>query len=255
MTGFDPKRTSPVATKLVLREAGLTCDLASGQLPPPIKPTVTRNQIEPSALASGVRGARMLQEKNYEDIVMAAVAALQAVGEGNQYSVLEQLPAPIYVTDADGVVIYYNRSCVEFAGRTPAIGKDRWCVTWKLYTDDGRFLPHDCCPMAEAIKTKRPLRGLTALAERPDGTRVRFSPFPTPLLSADGQLKGAVNMLIDITEEQQVDDLRSQAARCRRLADASTDSQLRRMLLAMAVEYQHSADLLVEARVKARCGV
>ena len=105
--------------------------------------------------------------------------------------------------------------------------------------------------MAEAIKTKRPLRGLTALAERPDGTRVRFSPFPTPVLSADGQLKGAVNMLIDITEERQIDDLRSQAARCRRLADASTDSQLRQTLLAMAVEYQHSANLLSEARVKA----
>lgn len=43
------------------------------------------------------------------------------------------------------------------------------------------YLPHDECPMAQAIKLAKPLRGAYADAERPDGTRVRFTPFPTPL--------------------------------------------------------------------------
>jgi hypothetical protein len=55
---------------------------------------------------------------------------------------LDELPAPIDVTDADGVITH-NPACLAFAGRVPAVGRDRWCVTWKLYTEDGAFLPHD----------------------------------------------------------------------------------------------------------------
>jgi hypothetical protein len=33
---------------------------------------------------------------------------------------------------------------------------------------------------------------------RPDGTRVTFLPFPTPLFDEYGGLKGAVNILIDL---------------------------------------------------------
>ena len=69
-------------------------------------------------------------------------------------SALDELPAPIYVTDADGVISYYNPACIAFAGRVPALGQDRWCVTWKLYTEDGAFLPHDKCPMADAIELR-----------------------------------------------------------------------------------------------------
>ena len=38
--------------------------------------------------------------------------------------------------------------------------------------------------------------------ERPDGTRVHFLPFPTPLHDPSGALVGAVNMLVDITERK-----------------------------------------------------
>jgi PAS domain S-box-containing protein len=191
----------------------------------------------------------MYDEHTENELIDTAVTALQSGGDG-AYAVLEELPAPIYVTDPQGVVIYYNQSCVGFAGRTPAIGKDRWCVTWKLYSDDGQFLAHERCPMAEAIKGKRPLRGMTAIAERPDGTRVNFKPYPTPLLSENGELVGAVNMLIDITEQRQIDDLRSQAARCLRLADCTFDPQVQPMLRTMAAEYEQAAMLLARARKK-----
>jgi two-component sensor histidine kinase len=78
-----------------------------------------------------------------------------------------------------------------------------WCVTWKLYRPDGTFLPHDECPMAIALKEQRPVRGAEAIAERPDGTRVPFIPFPTPIRDANGRLVGAVNMLVDISERRQ----------------------------------------------------
>lgn len=115
---------------------------------------------------------------------------------------LEALPAAVYTTDAAGRITYYNRAAVDLAGREPKIGSDEWCVTWRLYSPDGTPMPHDRCPMAIALKESRPVRGVEAVAERPDGTRVPFIPFPTPLRDSDGEVVGAVNMLVDISERK-----------------------------------------------------
>jgi PAS domain S-box-containing protein len=114
---------------------------------------------------------------------------------------LEALPAAVYTTDAQGRITFYNKAAVEMAGRTPQVG-DEWCVTWRLYNPDGSPLPHDQCPMAIALRENRPVRGAEAIAERPDGTRVPFIPFPTPLHDAQGNLIGAINMLVDISERK-----------------------------------------------------
>jgi PAS domain S-box-containing protein len=118
---------------------------------------------------------------------------------------LAAIPAAIYTTDAAGKITYYNEAAVEFAGRRPVIGSDEWCVSWKLYWPDGTPLPHDQCPMALALKENRPIRGKEAIAERPDGTRIPFIPFPTPLHDADGELVGAINMLVDVSERKQAE--------------------------------------------------
>jgi PAS domain-containing protein len=132
------------------------------------------------------------------EILRKAVALVRKGDEG-QLHALDAFPVAIYVTDIDGFITYFNPACIDFAGRTPTLKQDRWCVTWKLYTNQGDFLPHERCPMAVAIQTKRSVRGITAVAERPDGIRVKFQPFPTPVISENGELLGAVNMLVDIT--------------------------------------------------------
>lgn len=133
---------------------------------------------------------------------------------------------------------------MDFAGRTPAPGQDRWCVTWKLFGEDGSPLPHDRCPMAIAIRAKREVRGAIALAERPDGTRVMFTPYPTPLFDEAGEMVGAVNILIDVTDRRQAGALRAQALRCRRLAQSVTDQRAVDTLLGMASEYDAKAKAL-----------
>ncbi len=60
--------------------------------------------------------------------------------------------------------------------------------------------------MAIALKEDRPVRGMEAIAERPDGTRVPFIPYPTPLHDEAGKLVGAVNMLVDITERKHAEE-------------------------------------------------
>jgi PAS domain-containing protein len=172
--------------------------------------------------------------------------ALEAVERGgvDLISALEALDAPIYLTDTNGVVTYFNKDCVGFAGRVPLVGKDRWCVTWRLYTDDGAFLPHDQCPLAVAIRTRKPIRGVTAFAERPDGTRVQFMPYPTPIIGDHGEMLGAINLLIDVTDERQIEDFRRQAERCRRLAAAVDDRRAATALRRMAAEYDDKAAAL-----------
>jgi PAS domain S-box-containing protein len=118
---------------------------------------------------------------------------------------LEALPAAIYTTDANGRITFYNEAAVELSGRRPRLGSDEWCVTWRLYWPDGTPLPHDQCPMAVALKEDRPVRGKEAIAERPDGTRVPFLPYPSPLHDASGALIGAVNMLVDVSQRKEAE--------------------------------------------------
>ena len=112
------------------------------------------------------------------------------------------MPVAVYTTDEIGRITFYNEAAAELWGCRPVLGQDYWCGSWRLYLPDGTPLPHDQCPMAIALKENRAIRGCEAIAERPDGTRIPFIPYPTPLRDADGRLTGAINMLVDITERK-----------------------------------------------------
>jgi PAS domain S-box-containing protein len=120
--------------------------------------------------------------------------------------VINALPAAVYTTDAEGRLTMFNKAAAEFAGRPPQLGSDSWCVSWKLYWPDGSPMPHDECPMAMALKERRPIWGMEGIAERPDGTRVNFAPYPTPIYDTSGAMVGAVNMLVDISERKRIEE-------------------------------------------------
>jgi PAS domain S-box-containing protein len=132
--------------------------------------------------------------------------------DGYFRKILDDLPAAIYVTDALGRITYFNEAAATLWGHRPSIGTSEWCGSWKLFWPDGRSLPHGECPMAVAIKEKRPVRGMEAIAERPDGTRVPFLPYPTPLFNDDGVPVGAVNMLVDVTDRKQAELVKQRLA-------------------------------------------
>lgn len=182
----------------------------------------------------------MINERTAAHLVETAVEAIGADAD-SFHETLDALPAAIYVTDHDGTITYFNEACVKLAGREPQIGSDKWCVTWKLFTMDGEYLPHDQCPMAVAIRERRPIRDVEALAERPDGKRIIFVPFPTPLFDAKEDFVGAVNLLLDVTEQRNPEYLEGQAERCRRLARTMTDQKTAEMLLSMSLKYDEQA--------------
>jgi PAS domain S-box-containing protein len=119
---------------------------------------------------------------------------------------LDALPAAVYTTDAAGRITYYNEAAAALWGQRPRLGTSEWCGSWKLFWPDGTPLRHDECPMAVALKEKRAVRGMEAAAERPDGTRVPFIPYPTPLYDEAGMLVGAVNMLVDISDRKRAEE-------------------------------------------------
>jgi PAS domain S-box-containing protein len=158
-------------------------------------------------MGSAVRDAqgRVLYSVRVFRDVTAAKAATEKLRDSEHRfrQLIEALPAAVYTTDPNGRITYYNQAAVELSGREPKIGSDQWCVTWKLSWPNGAPLPHDECPMAVTLKEGRPVRGLEAVAERPDGTKVPFIPYPTPLHDETGAMVGAVNMLVDISERKQ----------------------------------------------------
>ncbi len=113
---------------------------------------------------------------------------------------LQNIPAALYTCDRNGYITMFNEAAVNLWGRRPELGKDLWCGSWKIYHLDGRPMPLSECPMAIALKESRPVNGHEIIVEQPDGNRKYVLPQPRPLFDSAGQLIGAVNLLIDITE-------------------------------------------------------
>jgi PAS domain S-box-containing protein len=140
-------------------------------------------------------------------VLNGKAAAAFTLGQisGFSQNLLQALPVAIYTTDAEGRVTSFNEAAAALWGRRPELGKSEYCGAYKLYWPDGTSLPHDQCPMAMTLRNRQPIRGMEAVCERPDGTRVALIPYPTPVFDASGKLIGAVNIVVDISERKQAE--------------------------------------------------
>ena len=120
---------------------------------------------------------------------------------------LDNLAAAIYLCDADGYVTAYNEAAVALWGRRPEIGKDLWCGSWKIFDLDGTPIPLPECPMALTLKNKKAVAGKEIIIEQPEGKRLHVLPYPKPLFDEAGRLTGAVNLLVDVTNQSKYDML------------------------------------------------
>jgi PAS domain S-box-containing protein len=149
---------------------------------------------------------------------------------------LEKLGVALYTTDAEGRITFFNEEAAALWGRTPELESDRWCGSLRLFHPDGTPMPHDESQMAITLREGRAVHGREAVAERPDGTRVTFAPYPSPILDRAGKVLGGVNVLIDVTR--------------RRHAEAALISALREKEEANAALQQVAIDLSIANAAK-----
>lgn len=151
------------------------------------------------------------------------------------------MPAAIYATDAEGRITYFNEAAAAMWGVRPELGKSEFCGSWKLYHPDGKPMAHGECPMAVAIREQREVRGGEAIAERPDGTRIPFRAYPTPIYDAAGNFNGALNMLVDISDRQQFAET---SARLAAIVQSSDDAIVSKNLHGIVQSWNAGAERL-----------
>ncbi|GEP10991.1 PAS domain-containing protein [Methylobacterium gnaphalii] len=118
--------------------------------------------------------------------------------EPSRAELFRQIPAALYTTDAEGWLTYYNDAAAKLWGFRPVLGKARWCGAWRLFEADGSELAHDECSMAVSLREGRAVRGIQHILERPDGRKICFMPYPTPLRDASGRVTAGSNILLKI---------------------------------------------------------
>jgi PAS domain S-box-containing protein len=169
-------------------------------------------------------GHKLVDELTHAKPVVQGDAAIAvAIGQikGFTDELLQALPVAVYTTDAQGLITSFNEAAAKLWGCRPEIGKSEYCGSYRLYWADGTPLPLDQCPMAMTLREKRPIGGMEAICERPDGTRVALIPNPTPLFDKSGTLIGAVNIVVDISERKRAEEVYAFTDRLYRARSAS----------------------------------
>jgi PAS domain S-box-containing protein len=181
---------------------------------------------------------------NSEPLILARDFALDVAREGDvQHKLLQALPVAVYTTDAAGYITFYNEAAAALWGRRPKLNSDQWCGSWRMYWPDGTPLPHDECPMAVALKERRNVtgNGQEAVAEQPDGTRIPFMAFPSLLRDATGEVVGALNMFVDISERKRSEEI---AQRLASIVESSDDAIIGKNLDGIITSWNKSAERL-----------
>jgi PAS domain S-box-containing protein len=118
--------------------------------------------------------------------------------------ILDLLPIATFICDAKGTILQYNRHAVAVWGGAPEPGQ-----THDQFRESAQFFELDGTPVArsmvsEVLSGGPPVRDVERIVEHADGTRLVVSVNIDPLRNAKGELVGAVNCFLDITERKRM---------------------------------------------------
>ena len=121
-----------------------------------------------------------------------------------QNDMLDLIPVATYVCDMDGLIKSYNREAARLWGRKPVTGPkgERYNGAYKLYRENGEFLPQNQTPEASCLADGTPIKDLEIIIERPDHSRSHVQINVSPLRDEKGSQIGVINCLHDITAQK-----------------------------------------------------
>ena len=127
---------------------------------------------------------------------------------GSYHQFLDKLPTAAYTCDRLGLITYFNGRAAQLWGRAPKLNDplDRYCGSFRLYSSSGEPIAHDQCGVARALETGKDFEGQEILIERPDGSRITVLAHASPVHNAAGEVAGAINMLVDISDRKRAED-------------------------------------------------
>jgi PAS domain S-box-containing protein len=153
-------------------------------------------------------------------------------------TLLQFLPVAVYMTDPEGRITYFNEAAERLWGQKPTMGVTQWCDSGKLYWPNGRAMAHAECPMAQTLKRGESVGAMEAVIERPDGSRVRFIPYPTLLTDESGNVSGAINVLVEVSQQR---DSELEAARLAAIVSSSDDAIVSKTLDGIVTSWNAAA--------------
>ena len=154
----------------------------------------------PIAIGGALEKYRIQRERKKNEAEKEFARKKIEESEKQYVQLVHDLPAAVYTCDLDGRILLYNKAAVQLWGREPEVGEEVWCGSLKLYDTDNNLIPRDESPMMTAIKKGTKVEGREMIIERPDGTRRYVMVHPSPNFNAQGELIGATNTMIDITD-------------------------------------------------------
>src|ERR1700694_1596858 len=175
----------------------------------PLKPTVrAAKKSRRNGATRESNGGREYQAAIMDLRERKAAEARLRTSELRYRTLFDLVPMAVYACGANGVIQEFNRRATELWGREPNSNgtKEKFCGSYKIYYPDGRFMPHEKCPMARALLGEElKAKDLEIIVERMDGERRTVVVAPQALTNGQGEIIGAINCLYDITERKRAE--------------------------------------------------